>query len=70
MEGDKDQGQVGSLYYLLGAVALVAVLYFGLFGAILLDEAVFKTFFFSRHSPDWLSDFIKFIYRPLTAPFH
>ncbi len=47
------------------AVLGFVVIYFGFLGLILLDEAVFHTFYFSRNSPDWLTHVIEVVYWPI-----
>ena len=52
------------------ACLLVAplVLYFGVFGLLLLDELVLETYYFSSHTPNWFGEVMRTIYWPLIAP--
>jgi len=56
----------------LYGIGLALILYFGFFGAILLDESVFRTFWFTktmnRISPEFnqrLSEVLRVVYAPL-----
>jgi hypothetical protein len=48
----------------LGAIA-VLLIYFGPFVAILIDEAVLQTYFFSQHLPPWMEGVVRIVYWPV-----
>ena len=44
------------------------LLYFGVFAIVIVDEMVLETYYFSRHTPDWVGEVMRTIYWPLIAP--
>ncbi len=62
--GEDESGRGGfssAAWWLLAVPAA----YFGLLTAILIDEVVLKTFWFSKTMPGWVQRPIIFIYTPL-----
>ncbi len=46
------------LWWVVGAAAIYVVP----FVMVMIDERILKTFWFSHHSPEWMSDFMRAIY--------
>ncbi len=63
MDGESDNA--GS--YVLFGIIMLSLIYFGFFGLIILDEMVFRTYFFSNYVPlgDHGEDFLRAIYWPI-----
>jgi hypothetical protein len=51
------------------SLGLLLVVYFGLFGVIIIDELYFNSAVFSREGLRQFKDAVKIIYWPLLAPF-
>ncbi|HCS50674.1 hypothetical protein [Rubinisphaera sp.] len=63
MDGESDK--TGS--YVLFGLIMLPLIYFGFFGMIILDEMVFRTYFFSNYVPlgNEGEEFLRLIYWPI-----
>lgn len=63
---DQDATRSNPFPLIVGGCVL---LYFGFFGLIILDEVVFRTYWFSKTLPE-LKEPVQWFYTPITTLFH
>ena len=62
----RDAGKRGWVFWVSAVPACVVILYLGFAAAVIIDELVLGTFWFSDHIPEALEPVVQTIYRPLS----